>query len=96
MKIAKDALTQDNNFISTVTSGSKGDYFNIAQITGLLGQQNFSGARIGLTLNNNSRSLPHYPFGKLTQEDDYECRGFIKNSFIHGLNPKEFGIIYNG
>ena len=41
MKLAKDALADDNNFISTVTSGSKGDYFNIAQIAGLLGQQNF-------------------------------------------------------
>ena len=26
----------------------------------------------------------------LTQEEDYESKGFIKNSFIKGLNPKEF------
>lgn len=90
MKIAKDALTKSNNFISTVTSGSKGDYFNIAQITGLLGQQNLSGARIPKTLNNNTRSLPHYKFKNLSQEEDYESKGFIKNSFIKGLNPKEF------
>jgi DNA-directed RNA polymerase beta' subunit len=89
MKIAKDALKNSNNFISTVTSGSKGDYFNIAQITGLLGQQNLSGRRIPRTLNNNKRSLPHYSFN-LSQEEEYESRGFIKNSFIKGLNPKEF------
>lgn len=90
MKIAKDALPISNNFISTVTSGSKGDFFNIAQITGLLGQQNLTGARIPYNLNNNTRSLPHYPMGKLSQEREYESKGFIKNSFIHGLNPYEF------
>ena len=26
----------------------------------------------------------------LTREEDYESKGFIKNSFIRGLNPKEF------
>lgn len=91
MRIAKEALTQDNSFISTVTSGSKGDFFNIAQITGLLGQQNFSGERIPYTLNENTRSLPHYPIDKkIDKETEYESRGFIKNSFIHGLNPREF------
>jgi DNA-directed RNA polymerase beta' subunit len=90
MRLAKEALTEDNNFVSTVTSGSKGDYFNIAQITGLLGQQNFTGARIPKTLNNNSRTLPHYPMSDLTTDQEYESRGFISNSFIHGLNPKEF------
>lgn len=90
MKIAKDALPNTNNFISTVKSGSKGDYFNIAQITGLLGQQNLTGARIPYNLNNKTRSLPHYPLQNLSQEKEYESKGFIKNSFIHGLNPYEF------
>jgi DNA-directed RNA polymerase beta' subunit len=88
MKLAKEALEKDNNFISTVTSGSKGDYFNIAQITGLLGQQNYNGGRIQKVLN--GRSLPHYPFGKLKQEVEYESKGFIRNSFSHGINPREF------
>ena len=90
MRIAKEALNKDNNFLSTVTSGSKGDFFNIAQITGLLGQQNFSGQRIQPTLNNNTRTLPHYKFEKLDKETEYESKGFIKNSFIHGINPREF------
>jgi DNA-directed RNA polymerase beta' subunit len=89
MKLAKDALTDDNNFISTVTSGSKGDYFNIAQIAGLLGQQNFSGGRIKPALNKGRRSIPHYNFGKLSQETSYESKGFVKNSFMHGLSPEE-------
>ena len=89
MKLAKDALSEDNNFISTVTSGSKGDYFNIAQIAGLLGQQNFSGGRIKPALNKGRRSIPHYNFGKLNQETEYESKGFVKNSFMHGLSPEE-------
>jgi len=66
LKIAKDALSPDNSFVQTVTSGSKGDFFNIAQITGLLGQQNITGKRIELMLNQGRRSLPHYPFSNLT------------------------------
>ena len=90
LRIAKDALGANNNFVSTVTSGSKGDFFNIAQVTGLLGQQNITGKRIELNISQGKRSLPHYPFSGLTKEMKYESRGFIRHSFIHGLNPQEF------
>jgi DNA-directed RNA polymerase beta' subunit len=90
LRIAKDALTPTNNFLSTVNSGSKGDFFNIAQITGLLGQQNLLGQRVNPTLSNGKRTLPHYPCGELPVELEYESRGFISSSFIKGLNPKEF------
>ncbi len=90
LRIAKDSFSKDNNFLSTVKSGSKGDFFNIAQVTGLLGQQNLKGSRIPLYLNNGRRSLPHYPFENLSPEMEYESRGFISSSFINGLNPREF------
>lgn len=91
LRIAKNALDPANNFLATVNSGSKGDFFNIAQITGLLGQQNLSGKRIPKHLNRGRRTLPHYPLKEeMTKEMDYESRGFIKHSFIHGLNPQEF------
>lgn len=90
MRIAKDSMTEDNNFLSTVGSGSKGDFFNIAQLTGLLGQQNLFGQRVSHTLNHGKRTLVHYPFGKLPREVEYESRGFIRHSFIDGLNPHEF------
>jgi DNA-directed RNA polymerase subunit A' len=90
LKIAKDALDDNNNFLSTVKSGSKGDWFNIAQITGLLGQQNLQGKRVQKTLNNGQRTLPHYPFEDLPIELEYESRGFIDSSFIKGLNPKQY------
>lgn len=91
MKIAKNHLKLDNNYIKTVESGSKGDYFNIAQITGLLGQQIISNGRIHGTMNNHSRTIPHQPLNsQLTIEDKYKFHGFIPSSFEHGLDPIEF------
>lgn len=89
MKIAKEAMRKDNNFLTTTKSGAKGDYFNIAQITGLLGQQNLECGRVIPTLNHGKRSLPHYT-ENLSMEQEYESRGFVRNSFIHGLTPQEF------
>lgn len=90
MVIAKKAMDKENNFIKTVLSGAKGDYFNICQITGLLGQQNLNGERIKYLLSGNQRSLYHYPMDIVSEDMKYESQGFIKNSFIHGLNPREY------
>lgn len=90
LKIAKNALRPNNNFISTVTSGSKGDYFNIAQITGLLGQQNLEGKRPIPTIDNRKRTLIHYP--RVIVNDaarKYRSRGFVASSFIEGMKPDE-------
>ena len=89
MRIAKDAMSPTNNFLVTVRSGAKGDFFNIAQLTGLLGQQNLEGKRVTPSLNHGKRTLPHYPFGELDKEREYESRGFVRHSFIHGLTPEE-------
>ncbi len=88
-KISKETLETDNNFISTVTSGSKGDFFNIMQISCLLAQQNINGNRVKQTLNNNTRTLYHYPHEIKDYNMIYESRGFIKSSFVNGLKPKE-------
>lgn len=90
LKIAKDNLAKDNDFLSTVRSGSKGDFFNITQISGLLGQQNLVGQRVPPVLNHNKRTLPHYPFETVSLEMEYESRGFVSSSFIKGLNPRQF------
>lgn len=94
MKISKEGLGSDNNLRKTVQSGSKGDYFNIAQITGLLGQQNFNNKRAQPTISNGKRTLPHFPFSSeeepLTVELEYESRGFVASSFGHGLSPREY------
>jgi DNA-directed RNA polymerase beta' subunit len=90
MKIAKDSMSLNNNLLSTVHSGSKGDFFNIAQLTGLLGQQNLLGQRVSPSLNNGKRTLVHYPFKTQDKEVEYESRGFVRHSFIEGLNPQEY------
>lgn len=92
LSIAKKSLDQSNNFISTVISGAKGDFFNIAQITGLLGQQSVGGGRIKYTLSNQTRSLPHYPLKESDWDDDdrFESKGFIKGCFAKGLSPREY------
>ena len=90
LKIAKEALAPTNAFVSTITAGSKGDFFNIAQITGLLGQQNLKDKRVPLAMNHGRRSLPHYPFEITEPEMEYESRGFVASSFMGGLNPREF------
>lgn len=90
MKLAKGKLEKSNGFVATVTSGSKGEYFNLTQITSMLGQQMHMGRRIDKTLNRGRRTLPHYPVEDIDVEQEFESRGFIKHSFLHGLNPQEF------
>lgn len=90
MVIAKNAIRKDNNFMKTILSGAKGDYFNICQITGLLGQQDVNGERVKKLISKNKRTLYHYPLKPVNEDMLYESRGFIRNSFIHGLNPREY------
>jgi len=90
MRISKNGLDPKNNFLTTINSGAKGDFFNLGQITSALGQQHKDGQRINPQCNHGTRTLPHYPFGQLSKEREYESRGFIRNSFIHGLEPEEF------
>ena len=90
LRLAKESLLPTNNFLNTVFSGSKGDMFNIAQITGLLGQQNLGGQRVPFQLNNGKRTMAHYPFSPVSPQMEYESRGFVSSSFLGGLNPREF------
>lgn len=89
MKIAKDGFRDGNNFNHTVRSGSKGDFFNIAQIAGVLGQQYLHGRRIDEMLNDDKRTLPHYLYEDTNLKHKYEARGFVRHSFLRGLNPRE-------
>lgn len=67
-----------------VWAGSKGKDTNLAQVMGIVGQQNIEGARIRPGFNR--RTLPHFC------KDDHglESRGFVKRNFFNGLNPMEF------
>ena len=88
--IAKKAFVErDNNFVTMIESGSKGDYFNIVQITGLLGQQNVAGKRPAKQLNGSSRSMVHDSFLVTESKEKYAQRGFVSSSFIEGLDFRE-------
>ena len=77
-------LSNNNNIINIIRSGSKGTPINICQMLACVGQQNVDGKRIpfGFT----DRTLPH--FHKF--DDGPAARGFVENSFLDGLNPTEF------
>lgn len=90
MKIASNNMSKNNNFLTTVRSGAKGDEFNFSQIGGVIGQQNINNQRINFCMSHNKRTLPHYPFDSKDSIREYEARGFVEHSFIQGLNPKEF------
>ena len=102
-KIAKEALKPDNNIVRVVLSGAKGNFFNITQVTGAVGQQTVNGNRIQKLFG--GRTLPHYEeFNNSMLEeieekgedplpvliDMFESRGFVKNSYFKGLTPQEY------
>ncbi|AKU37491.1 DNA-directed RNA polymerase II subunit [Scale drop disease virus] len=71
-------------------AGSKGDAFNSMQISMLLGQQYIEGQRVQKEIDNGYRSLPHYKLVNMDNVDAmYESGGFVKSSFVDGLNPRE-------
>lgn len=88
-RFAAESISKDNNILTTVKAGSKGDYYNSTQISGIVGQQNIYGRRPSCTMDNNRRSLPHYPRQIPDTRRSYESRGFVANSFFKGLNPQE-------
>ena len=100
---AKASLQATNNLVSMIRSGAKGDWLNITQVTGLVGQQYVSAQRIPKVFGN--RTLPHFvKQGKLVNDPDvisenakineitklFKSRGFVTSSFYQGLDPVEF------
>jgi DNA-directed RNA polymerase II subunit RPB1 len=85
-RISKEKLGPLNSFNVMAKSGAKGSTFNIAQITGILGQQFIHGQRMPETMTGRTRTLPYF------KENDLEpkARGFIANSYLRGLSPAEF------
>lgn len=74
----------DNRFMSMVRSGSKGKPSNAVQIIGILGQQDIGGSRVKDYIRR--RPLPFVPKDDLSPE----ARGFIRNSYVSGLNFLEY------
>ncbi|KAF7696557.1 DNA-directed RNA polymerase II subunit RPB1 [Cucumispora dikerogammari] len=84
-KFVRDNLLVNNNFLIMVQSGSKGSFINISQVTACVGQQSVMGKRIPL-LFDSKRTLPHFQ----SYDHSPESRGFVVNSYLSGLECKEF------
>lgn len=81
---AEMSLKDSNNVKQMVSSGSKGSFINISQMSACVGQQIVEGKRISYGFID--RTLPHFT------RDDYspESKGFVENSYLRGLTPQEF------
>lgn len=78
------SLGGDNRMLSMVKSGSKGNNHNVSQIVSCIGQVNVDGKRV--PYNFPGRTLPHFT----KYDDGPKARGFVKSSFMDGLDPTEF------
>jgi DNA-directed RNA polymerase II subunit RPB1 len=83
-KIGLKSLASNNRMTNMVKAGSKGSDTNVSQMIAALGQQAIEGKRVPNGFQH--RTLPHYK----RFDDSAQARGFIKSSFIKGLNPDEF------
>lgn len=92
--LAQKGLDIENNIKLMVVSGAKGDKNNLAQIVGIVGQQNSDAGRLPLSLAHNTKAMYCYPedqdMDANMSEIKYESRGFNRSSYMDGLNPREF------
>ena len=78
------SLGPDNNLFVCIDSKSKGDAMNLQHIMGCVGQKSIEGSRIKKKIENRTLTIFH------KDDDTPEARGFIKNSYLKGLNSYEF------
>lgn len=76
---------RDNHFNTCVKSGAKGNYTNVTQVMGIVGQQCIGGKRIPAAISGCQRSLPHFFCG----DKSPNAGGFVSNSYLEGLTPTE-------
>lgn len=98
-------LPKNNAFLQMFLCGSKGTSFNLSQITSALGQTLVLGKRPNphaddIMLVDSPISVPFLPccYSHSAKKHDIDTsaiafdRGFIKNSYVQGLTPKEYFI----
>lgn len=88
LRIAKEGLALDNSIrimAGDTGGGAKGAIFNVAQISGLLGQQFVKGQRPPKSISGGTRCLPYYEEG----DESIEARGFCSDSFFGGLRTEQ-------
>lgn len=83
--VMNDAKKHGNRIREMAQSGSKGSDKNLIQIQGCLGQQNVGGRR---PFSDERRVFPLDPMGD--NKLNLESYGFIVNSLVNGLTPREY------
>lgn len=78
------SLNPENNLFVCIDSKSKGNTMNLQHIMACVGQKSVEGTRIKKKIENRTLSIFH------RDDDSPEARGFIKNSYLDGLNSYEF------
>ena len=78
------SLNPENNLFVCIDSKSKGNSMNLQHIMACVGQKSVEGTRIKKKIEN--RTIPIFH----KDDDTPEARGFIKNSYLDGLNSYEF------
>lgn len=74
-----------NTLLNMVESGSKGSLMNVAQMSGMVGQQIINDERIKPTITYGTRSLPTQSRG----DSSIEAAGYCVNSYQKGSTPEE-------
>jgi DNA-directed RNA polymerase beta' subunit len=77
-------LDNTNNLFVMINSKSKGSIMNVQHMMCCVGQKTVEGSRIKKKIEN--RTLPIFH----KDDDTPEARGFIKSSFVQGVNSYEF------
>ncbi|MCL4350131.1 MAG: DNA-directed RNA polymerase subunit A' [Candidatus Thermoplasmatota archaeon] len=83
-KIASQKLGLTNPSVIMARSGARAKMLNIAEVSGMVGQQSVRGQRINRGYE--ERTLTHFIRGDLGADS----RGFVKSSYKEGLNPLEY------
>jgi DNA-directed RNA polymerase subunit A' len=83
-EVVKENFPESNPVNPMILSGGGGNILNITQMASCVGQQALWGKRIDFGYE--ERTLSSFKKGDLSPE----AKGFIRSSFIKGLNPKEF------
>ena len=83
-KIASNFLGLNNPSVIMARSGARAKMLNISEVAGMVGQQSVRGGR--LNRGYYGRTLPHFKQGDLGAT----ARGFVKSSYMSGLNPLEY------
>lgn len=82
--ILSDIDSEKNNLFKLISHGSKGQLFNLKNISAAIGQIEINGERIQEKFG--GRASPYFS----KNDEDPKSRGYITNSYRSGMEPSEF------